>query len=191
MGLVNGLTVTCPPMWLLPSNGYRIPPYTALLSSINCFLVLDKIICQSFAAQRKIDCESCCWWLYRYSSRRLEHNRTLWFLMPYYITKRKKEKEKKMLTVYFLSGGFINFGYGLFNKNQLKRISREFRPSVLKKINQHHPHRWLVLGPHLRTPNPGFNPGFTPRICYIKGGTPRVNPGFVVLRFGLCTLHYG
>jgi hypothetical protein len=26
-----------------------------------------------------------------------------------------------------------------------------------------------VLGPHLRAPNPGFNLGFTPHICYIKG----------------------
>jgi hypothetical protein len=32
---------------------------------------------------------------------------------------------------------------------------------------------------HIRTPNPGFNPGFTPRICYIKewGDEPRVKPG--------------
>jgi hypothetical protein len=28
----------------------------------------------------------------------------------------------------------------------------------------------INLGPHFRTPNPGFNPGFTPRICYIKEG---------------------
>jgi hypothetical protein len=41
-------------------------------------------------------------------------------------------------------------------------------------------------GLHLRTPNPGFNPGFTPRICYIKGGVnPGLNLGFDVLRFGL------
>jgi hypothetical protein len=34
-----------------------------------------------------------------------------------------------------------------------------------------------VQGPNLRTPNPGLNPGFTPRICYIKGGgNPRVKP---------------
>jgi hypothetical protein len=26
------------------------------------------------------------------------------------------------------------------------------------------------LGPHRRTLNPMFNPGFTPHICYIKGG---------------------
>jgi hypothetical protein len=33
------------------------------------------------------------------------------------------------------------------------------------------------LGPHLRTPYPGFNPGFIPRICYINGwGEPRVKP---------------
>jgi hypothetical protein len=65
------------------------------------------------------------------------------------------------------------------------------------------------LGPHLRTPNPGFNPGFTPhicyikegvnlgfnpefttRICYIKGVNPRLNPGFGVLRFGLRAIYY-
>jgi hypothetical protein len=47
----------------------------------------------------------------------------------------------------------------------------------------------IVQGPHLRTPNPGFNPGFTPRIFYIKGGVnPLLNPGFGVLRFGLCIL---
>jgi hypothetical protein len=41
-------------------------------------------------------------------------------------------------------------------------------------------------GPHLRTLNPGFYPGFTHRICYIKGGVnPGLNPGFGVLRFGL------
>jgi hypothetical protein len=35
-----------------------------------------------------------------------------------------------------------------------------------------------LQGPHLRTPNLGFNPGFTPCICYIKGwGEPRVKPG--------------
>jgi hypothetical protein len=33
---------------------------------------------------------------------------------------------------------------------------------------------------------PGFNPGFTPRICYIKGGVnPGLDPGLDVLRFGL------
>jgi hypothetical protein len=32
-------------------------------------------------------------------------------------------------------------------------------------------------GPHLRTPNPGLNPGLTPRICYIKGRETRVKPG--------------
>jgi hypothetical protein len=33
-------------------------------------------------------------------------------------------------------------------------------------------------GPHLRTPKPGFNPGFTPRICYIiRGVKPWVKPG--------------
>jgi hypothetical protein len=35
----------------------------------------------------------------------------------------------------------------------------------------------LALGPYLRTPNPGFNPGFTPRICYLKGGTPGYTRG--------------
>jgi hypothetical protein len=35
-----------------------------------------------------------------------------------------------------------------------------------------------LLGPQLRTPNPGFHPGLTPRICNIKGGgEPRVKPG--------------
>jgi hypothetical protein len=33
-------------------------------------------------------------------------------------------------------------------------------------------------GPHLRTPNPGFNPGFTPPyLLYKRGGKPRVEPG--------------
>jgi hypothetical protein len=30
-------------------------------------------------------------------------------------------------------------------------------------------------GPHLWRPKPGFNPGFTPHICYIKGG---ITPGW-------------
>jgi hypothetical protein len=36
----------------------------------------------------------------------------------------------------------------------------------------------VILGPHLRTPNLGFNPGLTPHICYIKEGEgdPRVEP---------------
>jgi hypothetical protein len=43
--------------------------------------------------------------------------------------------------------------------------------------------------PHLWTPNPGFNPGLTPRICYIKGVVnPRLDPGFGVLRCGLSPL---
>jgi hypothetical protein len=28
----------------------------------------------------------------------------------------------------------------------------------------------VVQDPHLRTPHPGFNPGFTSHICCIKGG---------------------
>jgi hypothetical protein len=44
----------------------------------------------------------------------------------------------------------------------------------------------IMLGPHLKTPNPGFNLGFTPHIYYIKGGVnPGLNPGFGVLRCGL------
>jgi hypothetical protein len=37
----------------------------------------------------------------------------------------------------------------------------------------------MLQGPHLRTPNPGFNPGFPPPyIYYIKGGVnPGLNPG--------------
>jgi hypothetical protein len=36
----------------------------------------------------------------------------------------------------------------------------------------------MILGPHLRTPNPGFNPGFTPAFVMYKGaGGPRVKPG--------------
>jgi hypothetical protein len=31
--------------------------------------------------------------------------------------------------------------------------------------------------PHLRTPNPGFNPGFTPLLYNKCGGEPRVKPG--------------
>jgi hypothetical protein len=44
-----------------------------------------------------------------------------------------------------------------------------------------------ILGPHLRMPNTGFNPGFTSCICYIKrkGVNPGLNPGFGVLRFWL------
>jgi hypothetical protein len=51
-------------------------------------------------------------------------------------------------------------------------------------------HTLNVQGPHLRTPKPGFNPGFTPRICYIKGGrgNPGLNTGFGVLRCGLSTI---
>jgi hypothetical protein len=42
-----------------------------------------------------------------------------------------------------------------------------------------------VLGPHLRTPNPGFNPEFTLGICYINGGVnPGLNTEFGVLRCG-------
>jgi hypothetical protein len=41
-------------------------------------------------------------------------------------------------------------------------------------------------GPHLRTLNPGFNPGFIPLLLLNKGGgEPGLNPGFGVLRFGL------
>jgi hypothetical protein len=37
-----------------------------------------------------------------------------------------------------------------------------------------------------RAHNPGFNTGFTPRICYIKEGVNfGLNPEFGVLRFGL------
>jgi hypothetical protein len=43
------------------------------------------------------------------------------------------------------------------------------------------------MGPYLRTPNPGFNPGFTPppHLLYKRGVNPGLNPGFDVLRFGL------
>jgi hypothetical protein len=34
----------------------------------------------------------------------------------------------------------------------------------------------MFLGPHLRTPNPEFNPGFTPAFVIYKGGEPRVKP---------------
>jgi hypothetical protein len=36
-----------------------------------------------------------------------------------------------------------------------------------------------IQGPHLRTPNPGLNPGFTPppHLLYKKGVKPRVKPG--------------
>jgi hypothetical protein len=41
---------------------------------------------------------------------------------------------------------------------------------------------YFVLGPHIRTPSLGFNPGFAPRISYLKGGVnPGLNPGFGVL----------
>jgi hypothetical protein len=41
-------------------------------------------------------------------------------------------------------------------------------------------------GPTSQDAKPGVNPGFTPRICYIKGRVnPGLNPGFGVLRFGL------
>jgi hypothetical protein len=45
-------------------------------------------------------------------------------------------------------------------------------------------------GPHVRTQSPGFNPVFTPPpICYIKGGVnPGLNPGFGLLRCGLCVI---
>jgi hypothetical protein len=46
----------------------------------------------------------------------------------------------------------------------------------------------FVQGPHLRMQNPGgFNPGLTPRICYVKGGgvNPGLGLGFSALRFGL------
>jgi hypothetical protein len=40
---------------------------------------------------------------------------------------------------------------------------------------------WATLqpGPHLRTPNPGFNPGFTPspHLLYKRGVNPPVEPG--------------
>jgi hypothetical protein len=53
--------------------------------------------------------------------------------------------------------------------------------------------RGRILGPHLRTPNPVFNRGFTPRICYTKGGgvNPGFNPRYGVLRFGLCIIPLG
>jgi hypothetical protein len=44
----------------------------------------------------------------------------------------------------------------------------------------------IVLSPNLRSSNPGFKPGFTPRICYIKG---EVNPRFGVLKCEPCTLY--
>jgi hypothetical protein len=47
--------------------------------------------------------------------------------------------------------------------------------------------RGANLGQHLGTPNPVFDLGFIPRICYIKGWlNPGLNPGFGVLRCGLC-----
>jgi hypothetical protein len=43
----------------------------------------------------------------------------------------------------------------------------------------------LVLSPYLRTPNPGVNPEFIPRIRYINGGVnPGLNTEFGVLRCG-------
>jgi hypothetical protein len=51
----------------------------------------------------------------------------------------------------------------------------------MKKQNKKH----LSQEVYLRTPNPMLNPGFTPRICYIKRGVnPGLAPGFSVLRFG-------
>jgi hypothetical protein len=34
-----------------------------------------------------------------------------------------------------------------------------------------------IQSPHLRMPNPGFNPGFTPLLYNKCGGEPRVKPG--------------
>jgi hypothetical protein len=47
----------------------------------------------------------------------------------------------------------------------------------------------IQKSPHLRTPNPGFNPEFTPPPFYITnaGGYPQLNPGFEVLTYGTCT----
>jgi hypothetical protein len=46
------------------------------------------------------------------------------------------------------------------------------------------------LVPHLRTPNPGFNLGFTPAFVISKEGVnPGLNTGFDVLRFGLWFMH--
>jgi hypothetical protein len=43
-----------------------------------------------------------------------------------------------------------------------------------------------ILGSHLRTPNPGFNPGFaSPAFVIWRGLNPGSNPGFDVLRSGL------
>jgi hypothetical protein len=53
-----------------------------------------------------------------------------------------------------------------------------------------HDKPWGYLGPNLRTPNPGFNPGFTPHIFYIEkrgGVNPGLNTRLGVLRCGLCT----
>jgi hypothetical protein len=45
-----------------------------------------------------------------------------------------------------------------------------------------------IQDPHLRMLNPGFNPGFTPQICYIIGeGEPRIKPGVWRPEIGLRT----
>jgi hypothetical protein len=43
----------------------------------------------------------------------------------------------------------------------------------------------FMQSPNLRTPNPGFNPGFTPPFYITNAGVnPGLNPGFDVLRCG-------
>jgi hypothetical protein len=52
-----------------------------------------------------------------------------------------------------------------------------FYPRIYKIWN-----RYVLYAPHLRTPNPGFNPEFTLHIFYVN---PGLNPGLGVLRCGL------
>jgi hypothetical protein len=90
---------------------------------------------------------------------------------------------------------YINlWGSDQGTKNVFKHILQTFAtkwtfPSLTVILIPISTHPTSVQGPHPRTPNPGFNPLFTPRICYIKEGVNHgLNPGFGVLRFGLSTV---
>jgi hypothetical protein len=51
-----------------------------------------------------------------------------------------------------------------------------FRYSLTKgfKMNKE---GYRLLGPHLKTPNPGLTRGSPPHLLYKRGGEPRVKPG--------------
>jgi hypothetical protein len=59
----------------------------------------------------------------------------------------------------------------------VRRLCLSKKQLLKKHLEARVNHSGLNQGPHLRTPNPRFNPGFTPHICYTKRGrTPSLKP---------------